>query len=159
MDFQEHISPHFRLEEFLISQTAERHGIDMTPAGDIIANLTFLCLNVLEPLRRDVDSPIIISSGFRPTELNNLIGGSKTSAHRFGRAVDFRVIGMSPRSVCLHIRDMKLSYDQNIHEFGRWTHLGIAQLTSGNRQQDLTAYRKDGKVHYIAGIRRIESLV
>jgi len=158
MDLNEHISPHFRLREFLVSQTATRFGIDMTPSDEVFANLGVLCFTVLEPLRKDTDSPIIISSGFRPPELNKLIGGSKTSAHPNGRAVDFRVIGMSPRSVCLHIRDMKLPYDQNIHEFGEWTHLGIAALSSGNRYQDLTAYRKDEKVHYITGIRRMESL-
>ncbi len=101
MDFNEHISPHFRLEEFLVSQTAERHGIDMVPSDEIVTNITELCDTVLEPFRKAVDSPVIISSGYRPEALNRMIGGSKTSAHRFGRAVDFRVIGMSPRSVCL----------------------------------------------------------
>ena len=158
MDLNEHISPHFRLNEFLVSQTAVRHDIDMTPSDEIIANITALCEEVLEPFRKDIDSPIIISSGFRPEVLNTMIGGSKTSAHRFGRAADFIVIGMSPRSVCLHIRDMKLPYDQNIHEFGKWTHVGISQLQTGNRFQDLTAFRKDGKVHYAVGIQRIEDL-
>jgi len=158
VDLNEHISPHFRLSEFLISQTAVRHGIDMTPSDEVIANITALCEEVLEPFRKDIDSPIIISSGFRPEVLNKMIGGSETSAHKFGRAVDFRAIGMSPRAVCLHGRDMKLPYDQNIHEFGEWSHWGIAQLVSGNRFQDLTAFRKDGKVHYVVGIQRIEDL-
>lgn len=155
MDLNEHISPHFRLSEFLVSQTATRHGIDMTPNDEVIANITALCEELLEPFRKDVDSPIIISSGFRPEALNTMIGGSKTSAHRFGRAVDFTVIGMSPRAVCLHARDMRLPYDQNIHEFAKWIHWGIAQLTTGNRFQDLTAYRKGGKVQYALGIQRI----
>lgn len=159
MDLNEHISPHFRLSEFLVSQTAVRHDIDMTPNEEIIANITALCEEVLEPFRKDVDSPIIVSSGFRPEVLNTMIGGSKTSAHRFGRAADFTVIGMSPRSVCLHIRDMKLPYDQNIHEYGKWTHIGISQLVTGNRFQDLTAFRKDGETHYVIGIQRIEDLV
>jgi len=159
VDLNEHISTHFRLSEFLVSQTAVRHGIDMTPSDEIIANIRALCEELLEPFRKDVNSPIIISSGFRPEALNKMIGGSKTSAHRFGRGVDFTVIGMSPRAVCLHGRDIKLPYDQNIHEFGKWSHWGIAQLASGNRFQDLTAYRKDGKVQYVLGIQRIEDLV
>ena len=158
MDLSEHISPHFRLSEFLRSQTAARHGIDMTPPENVVINLTALCHEILEPLRKDVDSPIIISSGFRPKELNTKIGGSKTSAHMHGRAGDIIVVGMSPRSVCLRVRDMKLSYDQNIHEHGEWSHLGIAQLITGNRFQDLTAFRKDGKVHYAVGIQRIKDL-
>lgn len=154
------LSQNFYLREFLRSQTAARYGIDMTPSDEVISNLTALCSEILEPLRKAIGGlPIVISSGFRPEELNTRIGGSKTSAHMRGRASDIIVIGMKPRAVCLRVRDLKLPYDQNIHEFAEWSHLGISQLVTGNRYQDLTAYRKDGKVHYAIGIRRVEDLV
>ena len=128
----------------------------MTPSDEVIGNLTTLCETVLQPLRDIVGSPLIISSGYRPIELNTRIGGSKTSAHVTGRAADFRVIGMTPYGVCRTLRDEGMLYDQNIHEFGRWTHVGIAK---NPRDEDLTAYRgSDGKVKYVIGIQRIEDL-
>lgn len=151
------LSNNFSLDEFLLSQTAERQGIDMTPSDEVIGNLKTLCETVLQPLRDLVGSPLIISSGFRPIELNTRIGGSKTSAHVTGRAADFRVIGMTPFAVCETLRDEGIFYDQNIHEFGRWTHVGIAK---NNRDEDLTAYRgSDGRVKYVIGIQRIEDLL
>lgn len=149
------LSDHFTLDEFLISQTATRHSIDMTPSAEVQENLQRLVDSCMEPLRVATGRPIFISSGFRPDMLNNLIGGSKTSEHRFGNACDFRVSGMSPYDVCVMIRDMRLPYDQNIHEFGRWTHLGVNDILRG---EDLTAYKDRGKTRYVRGIKRMDEL-
>ena len=35
----EQLSEHFRLAEFVVSQTAIRHGIDNTPPDDVVGNL------------------------------------------------------------------------------------------------------------------------
>ncbi len=149
------LSKNFRLEEFLLSQTAERNGIDMTPPDDIIENIQALVDSCLQPLRDDVNATISISSGYRPPALNEMIGGSATSAHMFGRAADFTVARMSPFDICELVEALRLPYDQVIHEFGRWTHLGIADTL---REQELTAYRKDGQTHYTHGIIRMEDL-
>jgi hypothetical protein len=149
------LSANFTLEEFLVSQTAERHGIDMTPPPQVVSNLQKLCEVCLQPLRAAVQRPIFISSGYRSPDLNSLIGGSKTSAHMAGNAADFRVAGMTPFQTCELIVEMGLPYDQVIHEFGRWVHLGVADILRG---EELTAYRKDDKVRYIHGIHRMEDL-
>jgi len=148
------ISKNFTLDEFTVSQTAERFGIDMHPPEIIVDNIKNLVKACLQPLR-DEAGPIYISSGYRPLELNTRIGGSKTSAHVKGNAVDFSVTKMTPYDVCELIIAMALPYDQVIHEFGRWTHLGVADIL---REQQLTAYRKDGKVRYVNGIIRMEDL-
>ena len=150
------LSANFTLEEFLISQIAERRGIEMIPSQEVIDNLSDLVTTCLQPLREALESPLVISSGFRPLALNKAIGGSKSSAHIDGRAADFRVLGMTPFDVCVAIRDMRLPYDQNIHEFGRWTHLGISQDPRG---EDLTAYKSDGRTKYTLGISLIEDLI
>ncbi len=148
------LSKNFSLDEFLVSQTAERNGIDMTPPDEIIENIKNLVKACLQPLR-DEAGPIYISSGFRPLELNTRIGGSKTSAHVMGNAVDFSVTRMKPYDVCKLTVSMELPFDQVIHEFGRWTHMGVADILRG---EQLTAYRKDGKVRYVNGIIRMEDL-
>ena len=150
------LSKNFKLNEFLVSEVACRTGIDMTPPEEVIENLRTLCGDFLEPLRKELDSPIIITSGFRPLELNVAIGGSTTSSHMTGEAVDFGSIGYKPLEVCRVIRDMNLDYDQIIHEFGGWAHWGIG---SKRRNQELTAYRDEGKVKYATGLHRIKDLV
>ncbi len=153
------LSANFRLEEFLISQTAERHGIDMTPDKGIQMNIVRLVDTILQPLRTEIGAGINISSGFRPDELNKRIGGSKTSAHRFGCAADFTATGMTPLEVCILIREMNLPYDQVIHEFGRWVHVGIRWDDTGVRHQELTAYRNEGKVLYAHGLHPISTFI
>jgi len=150
------LSQHFNLYEFTRSQTAARLGIDNMPSDDAIDNLQRLCLYFLEPLREAVDSPITINSGYRCLLLNKAIGGSLTSSHMDGEAADIIVAKMKPRNVCKVIRDLDVTYDQNIHEFGQWTHLGIG---SRFRKQDLTAYRKEGKTIYTPGIHKIKDLL
>lgn len=150
------LSQHFKLWEFQVSETAVRNDIDMTPPDKVLNNLSILCVDFLEPIRKELDSPIVITSGFRPMILNTLIGGSLTSSHVQGDAVDFHSIGYKPIDVCRIIRDMGLEYDQNIHEFGAWTHLGIG---SRKRGQDLTAYRSEGKTKYAFGLTLIEDLI
>lgn len=149
------LSKNFTLDEFLVSQTAARHGIDMTPSPAVIANIRELVETCLQPLRDDVQAPIFISSGYRPMDLNTIIGGSMTSAHIDGRAADFIVTGMTPLDVCHRIEKLGLPYDQCIHEFGRWVHLGIAAQPRGEL---LTAYRTD-RVRYQFGLHRMEELV
>lgn len=149
------LSKNFSLEEFLVSETAERNDIDMTPPPGVIENLEKLVSTCMQPLREELGVVIYITSGYRPRELNELIGGSKTSAHMTGSACDFHVVGMTPLEVCQKVEDMQLPYDQIIHEFGRWSHLGISLIS---RSQELTAYRHLGQTRYIEGLFTIESL-
>jgi hypothetical protein len=150
------LSANFTLDEFLVSQTAARHGIDMTPPPEVVDNLRRLCEGCLQPLRAATNRPIFISSGYRSPELNQLIGGSKSSRHQTGEAADFLVSGMTPYDTCRLIVEMGLPYDQVIHEFGRWVHLGVADILRG---EELTAYRKDGKTRYVFGIKTMEELL
>jgi len=149
------LSRHFALHEFLRSQTAERHGIDMTPPTHVIVNLQTLVNTCLQPLRDDIKSPIFISSGYRPKALNTKIGGSENSAHMRGCAADFVVAGMTPLQVCERIESLDLPFDQCIHEFGRWVHLGIVGT---GRQELLTAYKVGKRTRYRLGLHRIEEL-
>lgn len=148
------LSKNFTLDEFLVSQTAERRGIDMTPPPEVIENLQRLVTGCLQPLREET-GPIFISSGFRPLSLNTLIGGSVTSEHVNGNAADFKVIRQTPFETCELIVAMGLPFDQVIHEFGRWIHLGVRDVLRG---QQLTAYKHGTLTRYVNGILRMEDL-
>lgn len=84
------LSDHFTLEELIASDTAKAKGIDNTPTDEVIANLSVLVVNVLEPLRQYFQVPIFVSSGYRSPKLNKAVGGSSTSHHLTGCAADIR---------------------------------------------------------------------
>ncbi len=140
------LSKHFTLEEFIHSDIAVRKGIDNAPTEEIINNLKALCINVLEPIREYFKKPIRISSGYRSLALNKAIGGSKTSQHCLGCAVDFTVQDISVDEVFKNIIKMSINFDQNIQEFSAWSH--ISYLKSGNRRQNLIAKKVNGKTVY-----------
>lgn len=149
------LSNNFNLKEFLISQTAERDGIDMTPSMNVRDNLRDLCQKILQPLREHTNRPISISSGYRPLVLNRAIGSSDNSQHITGHAADFNVHGLTPYEVCEILENSLLPFDQCINEFNKWVHVSISD---NPRKQMLTAYRKDGKVKYKPGLHKLEDL-
>ena len=92
------LSPHFKLSEFVVSETASRHGIDNTPPEEAVENLRRLCQGTLEPLREALQLPVVITSGFRTKALNDrLAHSSERSQHMQGCAADFYVSSAEPR--------------------------------------------------------------
>ena len=139
------LSKHVTLAEFQDSSTATTHGINNKMNESQIASAKLLCENVFEPLRIYLNTPIQISSGFRSLQVNKMIGGSKTSQHTKGEAMDLQ-IGAKGFNF---IKD-KLDFDQLIWEFGNdenpaWVHVSFSFK---NRKQILTATKKNGKTIY-----------
>jgi uncharacterized protein YcbK (DUF882 family) len=79
---------YFTIKELTKSSTAEAKGIDNTPTPEVERNLTALVENVLDGVREIYGKPITVNSGYRCTELNKAVGGSATSDHVKGMAVD-----------------------------------------------------------------------
>lgn len=79
----------FRPSEFFLSSTADKLGISNFPDDpEVLENLLKLIKNILVPVRKRINMPIIISSGYRCPKLNTAVGGAANSYHMFGRAVD-----------------------------------------------------------------------
>lgn len=149
--------PHFSLEELIRSQTATRNNIDNSPDDKQLNNLVRLAW-FLESLRMRVRMMrgkrivLIVSSGFRCEELNLIIGGSKTSAHMQGLAADITCPDLTPLELAEFIRDNMADegYDQVIHEFERWVHVGLCDGLP--RYEELTAAKENGKTAYKKGL-------
>lgn len=118
------LSPNFRVSEFTESATAHKHGINNTPPQEAEDNLKALCVHTLEPLRKTLSLPVIITSGFRTKALNDkLAHSSERSQHMLGQAADFYVApgqsGLSRRELLIKafrliILDESIDYDQLI---------------------------------------------
>ena len=92
-----HLSEHFTLGEVTKSSHTE---IENIPSRVAIENLKRVC-KWLEELRYLYNKryvlpmgAIVINSGYRSPELNKKVGGSPTSNHLTGCAVDIRVAGI-----------------------------------------------------------------
>ena len=88
------------------------------------------------------DTPIIISSGYRSPELNKKVGGSPTSNHLTGCAVDIRVYGIEQAmryavSLMDYADETKQDYDELLIERNRsgvyWLHFAVRP--KGNRRK------------------------
>jgi zinc D-Ala-D-Ala carboxypeptidase len=139
------LSAHVTLKEFQASGIATLRGIKNEMSESQIASAKLLCENVFEPLRLYLNTPIKISSGFRSVQLNKMIGGSATSQHTKGEAMDLQINAKGFN----FIKD-KLEFDQLIWEFGNdeqpsWVHVSFS---SRNRKQVLKASKKNGKIIY-----------
>ena len=84
------LSEHFTLGEVTKSRHTEVYNI---PSHVAIENLKRVCA-WLEELRVRAKTPIVINSGYRSPQLNKKLGGSPTSNHLTGCAVDIRVAGI-----------------------------------------------------------------
>jgi len=146
------LSPHFTLEEMVISQHL-RSGMDNTPPPGAMTNLLRLATK-LEEVRISLGGrPITVSSGYRCKKLNTLIGGSRTSQHMQGLAADFICPAFgTPREICQHLLDEGVKFDQLIQE-GSWVHISLAETTAPLRHEVFTAVFATGrKTQYVRGL-------
>ena len=137
------LSEHFTLGE--VTKTSYKTEDQNIPSRVAIENLKNLCENWLEDLRYSYytlshkrDSPhcemLIINSGYRSPEVNSLAGGSPTSNHLTGCAVDIHVEGFEQAvryaSILLDIsegtkRDFDELYIERNKAGSHWIHFAV----------------------------------
>ena len=153
------ITEHFSLKELTRSETARRLGLQNTPSSAEMANIQYTA-EQLEKIRAYVGRGIVVTSCFRSERVNKAVGGSPTSAHRFGLAADCDAIGLTSLAFAKEIIKMrdegKITFDQLILEFpergdGAWVHVGFRR-NSPMRNQIMTATKKGGKTVYLPGL-------
>lgn len=80
---------HFRMAEFLHSDTAVRLKMSNVPTPEHAKNIARM-MGYMEVVRTEYGrGPIKITSGYRNPELNRLVGGVPDSDHALGHACDF----------------------------------------------------------------------
>lgn len=139
----------------LKSRTATRLGLSNSPNEEHVRNMQALAENIFQPLRDYFGVPIHISSGYRSEALNKAIGGSKSSQHCKGEAMDIDRDGYSQPDNAQIFEYIKnnLDFDQMIWEFGtqknpEWVHVSYKR-DGKNRAELLVAYKTSyGKTKY-----------
>ena len=148
------ISKHISDKEGVYSITAMRLGLDNKPGQFLLGNMEELAEQVFEPLREWVGGPIRINSFYRSKVLNKAIGGSTTSQHCKGQAIDIDDTNCKKTNAEMYawIKE-NLNFDQMIWEFGdddnpNWVHVSYVNEID-NRNRCLKAYKEGGKTKYM----------
>jgi hypothetical protein len=144
----ERISEHISYKEGTRSVTALRLGIDNTPDQYQFTNMQVIAENIFEPLRKWVRGPIKINSFLRVPDLNKAIGGSESSQHCQGRAIDIDdSYGHKTNAEMFQYIKKHLDFDQMIWEFGDdnnpdWVHVSyVSPMAKHNTELYEKVYR------------------
>jgi len=149
------LSKNLTLKECTKSITAARLGLKNEPSKKEIANLREIAQHIFQPVRDHFGVPIYVSSGYRSPRLNSTIGGSVTSQHMRGQALDLDadVYGeISNADIFRYIKD-NLDFDQLIWEQGTdlspaWVHVSYVSDRENRNRVHKASRAENGKVIY-----------
>ena len=153
------ISQYISYAEGTKSQQAIRLGLDNTPNAEELSNMQYIGTTIFDKLRKAMHDkygkPLAITSFFRSAEVNKAVGGSTTSQHCSGEAMDIDADvfgGATNKEVFDWIRK-NCTWDQLIFEFGTtdqpdWVHVSLKR-SGKNRMQVLRAIKEGGQTRYI----------
>jgi len=149
------LSKNLTLNEVTKSNTAVNLGINNEPNAEQLENLKTIANEVFQKIRDHFGVPIKVSSGFRSEALNKKVGGSKTSDHMKGCALDIDMDGIpgnvTNRDIFNYIKN-NLVFRQLIWEFGNtnnpdWVH--VSYVKGDNKKEILKAIKKGKKTIYV----------
>lgn len=143
------LSENFTLEELIVTQVRD---VENEPSSSVTVSNLRETAKRMEAVRALLGSvPILITSGFRSSLVNKIVGGSPSSAHMSGHAVDFICPRFgSPFEVCKKIAESDLLFDQLIFE-ETWVHLSFAP----RMRREVLTKRRHGT--FISGLRGEEN--
>ena len=124
-----YLSRSFTLSEMCQTDT----GLDNVCGTDSAQSLYYLCQFILQPAR-DMFGRIDISSGYRSPEVNDAVGGSKSSQHMRGQSSDIVPYRADLNDVYMWIMD-NLTYGQNIvYQDRGFIHISLPRLLKENNE-------------------------
>lgn len=134
------ISKYLDLKQVTHSQTAIRKKIDNTPENEHLDNIKHTA-SFFDIIFDQFNGKLRLSSFYRGKKLNTAVGGSKTSQHMTGEAMDIQATnGVTNAQIYRYIKD-NMNFDQLIWEYGTskepaWVHVSF-KANGKNRKQIL----------------------
>ena len=121
------LTPHFTLDDLSCTTNKEYKELNLKRAEKNLGKM-YMLAGFAERVREIVGKPLIITSGYRCDSLNKAVGGSPTSQHKLGEAIDFKVRGMTNSQVSCKLIGSDLKFQQLIIESSggaEWVHISI----------------------------------
>lgn len=129
------ISKYFSENETTISATGSKLGIKNIPNEQEKKNILYAAER-MDEFREFLGVPLNVLSWFRCETLNNAVKGSKTSAHRFGLAVDVHSSKMTAKQIYDKVKNSGMSFDQLIYyPKSNFVHFGFRLDKKTERKQ------------------------
>ncbi len=126
----EKISRYFTMGEAVHSDIAKKYKIDNTPTKQQAVNIKYTAVR-LDQLRRLLGRPLIVTSWYRSGKINRKVGGSRTSAHSSGLAVDILLYKEFQKVVKSNMKfDQLIYYPKKGH-----LHIGFKKNMKKERRQ------------------------
>jgi zinc D-Ala-D-Ala carboxypeptidase len=154
------ISEHITYAEATFSKEALKKGLANIPNSIELATMRLTAEKVFEPVRKYFNKPIAINSFFRSKIVNKKIGGSLTSQHCKGEAIDIddTLGGVTNKQIFEYIKN-NLEFDQLIVEFpidGKPSWIHVSYNYNKNRGHILISTKRDNKTIYLPYINNEE---
>lgn len=128
----------FSMSELIYSDIAIKNNVNNMPDIISLNNMLELIVYCLQPIRELIKKPMIITSGYRNKEVNNLVNGKPNSQHLKGQAVDFVIKGMSPKEIIEIIKNSDVEFDQLLNEYDKWVHISF---NKGKNRMDIRSIK------------------
>lgn len=112
------LSRNFNLDEFI---KLKKYPYNVPPTQCLV-NLQYGVATILQPLRDALGCPIIINSGYRCPQVNQLVGGVANSQHMSGCAADIRPADLKKFSACIEFLK-KSPYTDQLLCASSWCHV------------------------------------
>ena len=133
------ISKYITYDEAVTSQTAIRKGIANVPNNEQLINMQLVGIRVFDVVRDHFGTPLRVSSFFRNEATNKAVGGSSTSQHVKGQAIDIQGTGKVTNKMIFDYIKENLDYDQLIWEYGTdqnpaWVHVSYVSKEKNRKQ-------------------------
>ena len=138
----------FTVKELTASSTARKYGIDNTPQdAEIIEHIEEL-IEFMDGVRAAWGGPLIVTSGYRCPQLNEKVGGAKTSAHLTGYALDIVPSNNKKDKFFLFFKEYlkDKDFDELLLEKGSngriWIHFALKSIQGKQRKKIKTLEAK-----------------
>lgn len=136
------LTPNFSTDEFEVTSTVLVNELPRK----YVPRMLSLCTAILQPIR-DRFGPVTITSGYRCAEVNELVGGSRSSQHLTAEACDFHCPGQPTYDVwdyIVRMVGMDWPVDQAIWYKETTGHIHISHTTRKKNRRQLLLKKKDG---------------
>lgn len=130
----EKISEHISFEEATYSATAVKKKIKNIPDEASLYRMKIVAEECFEPVRKWYGKPIKVNSFYRCRALNTAVGGSASSQHITGQAIDIDAGSKVENKKLYDWMKANLIFDQLIWEKdGEWIHVSFCHKYNRNQ--------------------------
>lgn len=89
-------------------------GLKNEPTTEAWEHLDILVRTVLDPIRKAIGLPVVVTSGYRSEAVNQAVDGHTGSHHKSGYAADIAIAGVDPLVLLNQIKALNLPVNEVI---------------------------------------------